>query len=573
MKGDPKDISGKKFNVNGVNYEGDDLIYFNNKSLLDKVYFIFGGAGTGKTTAIARTLKLMLEKSDATFITMAPGEAQVRSLSESLGLDPNLGRTKEQFFDIIRGTKETNPNFIDWSLATAEQNQHKQQLINASLTSNDPFIGNSEFKFLFIDEASLFTEAEYQLLNTWASQNNVIIIALGDLKQNSVKFSDGQTSGIGDTFHIKSPGLTAALRANNNGKIDNYAILRNTVERAEAQLFEDPAMDAREMAAFTSAMLASGIQLRYFEDFADQEKTKWEIRGEKFIDSTNEAFWITLEQFKQRGSVLIVTDNVEKYAKVKDGATVDENVEIRNSKDAQGGEFDFVIIDKDWNKENSGNSYFMIKDLYTLTQRSRVGSLIIDNGIKKALNISNPSNPSAWQEFKLPAQEVSNYKQYRQEILGFVPRPVDDISNLSPVEKPVSTISEEAAAKPAEPAPVKTETKKTEKENRSKKDTSNPTANDIDSNKGEKAELHETADLATEPKVEEDNELTASENQEDVVTPVDAQPSGVMESSAESIVTRKNNRLTNKEQIQRLVNEATADGRSIMPINYDDYGR
>lgn len=347
LKGTEEELASKKVNINGITYDADDIIYFNNKSIIDRIFYIFGGAGTGKTTAIAKTLKLMLEKSDATFITMAPGEAQVRALSESLDINPNLGRTKEQLFDIIRGTQESNPKFVNWSNAVAEQNQHKEKLINPALAANsDPFLGNSKFKFLFIDESSLFTEAEYQLLNTWAKQNDVIIIALGDLKQNPVKYKDGQTSGINDTFHIKSPSLTAALRQNNNGKIDNYVILRNLVEKAEAQLFEDPAIDAREMAAFTNAMLASGVQLRYFEGYTDQEQTQWEIRGEKFVRETDDAFWINLEQLKTRGSVLIVTDNEEKYSKVKDASNASENVEIRNSRDAQGGEFDFVIIDK-----------------------------------------------------------------------------------------------------------------------------------------------------------------------------------------------------------------------------------
>ena len=55
-------------------------------------------------------------------------------------------------------------------------------------------------------------------------------------------------------------------------------------------------------------------------------------------------------------------------------------VHVRADK-VQGGEYDYVIIDKKW----SGSRYSAARDFYTLTQRSSKGTVFVDNGISSLL--------------------------------------------------------------------------------------------------------------------------------------------------------------------------------------------
>lgn len=215
----------------------------------------------------------------------------------------------------------------------------------------------------------------------------------------------------------------------------------------------------------------------------------------------------------------------------------------------------------------------MLKDLYTLTQRSRIGSLIIDNGVKTALNISNPSNPGAWMEFNLPTREIQAYKANRMAVLQQVPRPTDDTYNIKPVEKPEPNISrEESITQRSEPLPAKTETKKTEVESRKTPVTTNPINTSVSENEGQKPESHETTNIAYEPETVQNNEVTTRLNEEETITDVDRQPSGVEVENTEPI--NKERQIRQRAVISNveLMSNLTQD-KNVLALNNDDYTR
>jgi hypothetical protein len=58
-----------------------------------------------------------------------------------------------------------------------------------------------------------------------------------------------------------------------------------------------------------------------------------------------------------------------------------------------------VVIDKKWT--HGGSKYNAVRDLYTLTQRSRRGSVIVDRGMKNLLGLDNISRVTAKQNIAI----------------------------------------------------------------------------------------------------------------------------------------------------------------------------
>ena len=117
----------------------------------------------------------------------------------------------------------------------------------------------------------------------------------------------------------------------------------------------------------------NSIKLKYFE-------TTETFGGEKFINSSDEVPKIVEKLSKLSSDIAIITDNPAKYTAIN-------NVKVVGLDSVQGDEFEFAIIDKSW-KDTSGKHYLTLKDLYTLTQRSTKGTIIVDNGVSLDLKLN-----------------------------------------------------------------------------------------------------------------------------------------------------------------------------------------
>jgi hypothetical protein len=88
-------------------------------------------------------------------------------------------------------------------------------------------------------------------------------------------------------------------------------------------------------------------------------------------------------KYVSRGKVTIITDDLNKYQDLPQG------VELKAYDKMQGMETDFVLVDVDFEKNNNfgGNpsKYATLRDLYTITQRSRIGTIVKQDGLTKAL--------------------------------------------------------------------------------------------------------------------------------------------------------------------------------------------
>jgi len=91
-------------------------------------------------------------------------------------------------------------------------------------------------------------------------------------------------------------------------------------------------------------------------------------------------------------TVAIITDDVAKYENLK---STHPNLTIVDAYRAQGGEFDYVIVDHDFSA-NEATLFDKIKDLNTVLSRAKVGSIIINNNSLSGITITNTARTASF---------------------------------------------------------------------------------------------------------------------------------------------------------------------------------
>ena len=130
--------------------------YIKNKLKLYNFYCTFGGAGTGKTTAVGYLLKTLFNETSS-FISLAPTSEQASKLATSIKADNSKIFNKADFIKAILGRELTTDDY---------------ELHNDYITLKDFIIpkvtslfDNTPNKILFIDEISRFTRPELELIS------------------------------------------------------------------------------------------------------------------------------------------------------------------------------------------------------------------------------------------------------------------------------------------------------------------------------------------------------------------------------------------------------------------------
>lgn len=417
------------------------------KAKLYNSSFIFGGAGVGKTVVIARLLARLLDSPDSEFLLLAPSETQVKKLKDSIGLSEEQVRTKS--IDDLFKEITSNPNGIEKTNIEKVNNRYlKPKKISAKATDS-VFSISKKRKYIIMDEVACFNSVQLQLLSDWAKKNDVIIIGLGDQKQISAKITyqtgldkngkpilHSDYAGVEDCLLIKSPALTASLRASNIAKLDNYNVLDYKLSKILDEYALHPEYDSLKLSAITDAQLQEGINL-YYDTSNDR------IVGEKAVKDSTELINYINKVKKLGGSIVIYADDPSKYTTFKN----DSNITILPPTNINGGEYSYTFVDIDWKKRadiyNNGNinKFALLQDLYTITQRSTVATVFVNNGLitdesnskeKGLLNITNRKSANANALPELTKDSINSFKQERIEALKGLTHSSDYELNLSP---------------------------------------------------------------------------------------------------------------------------------------------
>nr|DAE19959.1 MAG TPA: protein of unknown function DUF2075 [CrAss-like virus sp. ctYsL76] len=213
--------------------------------------------------------------------------------------------------------------------------------------------------------------------------------------------------GIEDTFVIKTPDLIAPLRPNNIAKYDNYTRLATALDAVYEEYYNNPTISPSVLNDFTKQYLMTNkIELKYFEDTDT-------FGGEKIVPENDVLNHI--DKLKRLSDdVAIITDHPEKYNTVN-------GVKIVPLNSVQGDEFDYVIIDKNFRIDDSDTirsrgDYYKLKDIYTLSQRSRKGTIIVNNGINDS--ITSKLDPTSSGSIEMPQSQIDEFKSWRLNLLA-----------------------------------------------------------------------------------------------------------------------------------------------------------
>ena len=381
------------------------------KDILPNVSVVLGGAGTGKTVAIAGISAEMLSfDDDVEFVYLAPSKKQADNLASNVQKSGTILTidSLDEFF-------EEKPTF-EYEL---DEKGNKTGIIKwkYKLNSKQLWTGGKKRKILIIDEVTLFNSAQIQALSELALNEGGLIWALGDSKQNQsvVKMSDNamQHTGLEDFTVVKSPELTTALRPSTVGKFDNALLLDSNLSEINRQAVDQDAVTIQTYNTITNSVVDK-IEFKYFEN----DETG-ELFGERIIEGTDNQVNEYLTKLSKLGTVAYITD---KNVALPDG------VEKIDASKAQGGEWDYVVIDKKWATDSK---YDTLRDLYTLTQRSTKGTVIVNNGLKSVLPVSSKQDATAAEPMSLNPTDLQEFINWKKDSLGGYVMDMDFIDDFN----------------------------------------------------------------------------------------------------------------------------------------------
>lgn len=379
--------------------------YIKSKTAFDSFVVVFGGAGTGKTTSVAKLITSIF--SDAEIITVAPSQNQVNILTNNIG-NVSKSFTKHDLIKSIIGHSLSDKDMI--SIA-----DDSSMALDPKITiGGDLIFGDSKQKILVLDEISLFTRPELEVLNKWANKNNITIIGLGDYRQNSKSINDSKNpkikyhTGILDGFIIKSSDLIAPMRPDNIAKSDNYFSMLRVLDEVYENYWNNPSILDTSIQNITTALLSEQpITFKYFDDGNN-------FGGEKIILQSDVRKWYNRLSKLSNKVVIIIGEDKRDYN------DLDPNV-IKTAEEIQGDEYDYVIIDKTFT-----NDYDQLKDIYTLTQRSKKGTLIVGGSLGNLYKdkLDNSSSGS----IVISQSQLDEYKNEKLNVWNKIPTQKIEIS-------------------------------------------------------------------------------------------------------------------------------------------------
>ena len=354
-----------------------------NRVVLYNSSFTSGVAGSGKTDAVSR---IIINKENS--YVSGPTELQVDTLHQKFNESKPV--SKEELFKLALGDnweKIVNPIIIEDGKETFNSTYYDKvtigpnQFLKLKLDTVKIQKIDSTPEQIIIDEITHFSTNELQILTEFAKLNKINLIFLGDTTQNG-KFKDNFYYNINPEITVawRTPKLSISLRDNNLQKIIN---LKSLLQMSE--LFGSATTQIEQIENYNKVKSEFFDNLT-FQYYLDEN----EFYGELITDDISKDF---LKILDKNSTIGVVGKEDSVYVKMfRDNGF---KVEVFSPVKIQGREYDYVIIDEDWNLElnqNTDNNSIIansiklenwVKRLYTMISRSKEGTIIIDNNLSK----------------------------------------------------------------------------------------------------------------------------------------------------------------------------------------------
>lgn len=408
---------------------------------------VIGVGGAGKSRAGAKQYAKLF---DNKVYLSGPTKNQIEQLKEII--EPGIEISVEDLLKSILGpsvyykmeSEIQNPesSYTTFRIISG-LDSNRSVLINSDTTVSDV---NQPVKALIFDEATHLPNAFIQVLTKWAEKNDIQILFMGDDLQNGAN-TVGENLSYEYTLGWRTPKLSISLRDANIQKINNL------------QQLIDPLQKARNSTEEEMNLMTSNLE-KLFSELKFHAYTGTTFSGDAIVKTITPEI---MSGMNVGNSMAFIGDvSSETYKQL---IAAGFNPTVLNAKEIQGREFDYVIIDRnDWPFPNSdlskdktklGKLFIFGKDLYTMISRSKLGTVIIDNGISDIIK-----SPTVFDKTTgtVPRLDVDGFKKIRLEQidkLDLSPVKIDDEPTPSPgpkkKTKPHISIEDESEPEQDEP--------------------------------------------------------------------------------------------------------------------------
>ena len=404
---------------------------------------IYGSAGTGKTSVVAKLISAM--NPDAKVFGTAMFEPQRIKLQESTGLDKTQIIDAEALLNSVlpdRNKRDSNNYSVNATLVDRAAVLKGDISLNLHSEFLNKTFDPKNNNIVIIDELTLFSSLDWNILDAIAEKYNITYIALGDEKQNSskaIRIKGPKSTWWGDASDLKFltvPTLTASFRTTNFAKDHNLKLLEVGIQQ-NIDIMKDPSKDWNDM----QKLVAEGSQPVVFDYLINDR-----VYGE-YITQSSADFKSVLDK------IINLNPDSEIVIVVKDGSEISkynsyksEKVKIVSIEHIQGNEGDFFFFDNTYQpKTNDELLWAKYKELYTMISRSKIGTVILDesDSILNELNIKSVEKRDSARETSSSEGQYSDYAENFVKIYG------------EPSSNPESEVEETSETEPAVRASIK----------------------------------------------------------------------------------------------------------------------
>lgn len=417
------------------------------------ITYIFGSAGTGKTTVMYKLLLLMLGETNENISVWfsAPKNTQAAKLKkdvlegtpdkiqsevlekqkllERLGLRDVLDRIRK---DMPKDITLTNQG----EFLKINENSYFGMAELESMLDQIQF-PNDLPNLILIDEITHFTALEQHLLNEVSKRTGVKIYGAGDIYQKGIDFNKINYN-VDRVSGIFAPNLFLTIRAQNNQKRYNNQLLFS-ISRQINKVWKN---GHQSNSTIFDTVLKEGLTLNYFRN----ENT---LNGEIIVPKLSSDLLRTLgNNIKQNPDAIIGILSEEEIseelkAQLEAYGIKENNYVIVDPDSVQGQEFDYFVFNLSTvGKEKS--IYDAIKALYTYISRAKNGTIIVkDSSVTYAgreLKLVSSENQLTEEVVPLDNSIIADLLKEEQSILEDLTDKADTIKNPFYFDKEMAKI-------------------------------------------------------------------------------------------------------------------------------------
>ena len=296
--------------------------------------------------------------------------------------------------------------------------QYKQESIkfNKDIVSKLKLNKNTVF---IIDEGTFISEGKLQVLSKLGDIFGIKCIMSGDRKQNGEFALDpnGKTyssTGVEDCVLSTAMELTSTIRAENVAQLNNVEALGEKVDRGFRFYLKNRGTSSEKISKNEKILGGDPVILTYSEgdDFFVGTKTVGSITDAK-------AYVNKFKKLAGDKTILIISDHKDDYKDLQG----DKQILVLDAHAAQGGEFDYVVVDKRFD----GYRYDQFRDINTILSRAKIGSVIVNKPeLKNLIHTDGPKDKSLATEpttISSSADQLTTWEKQNHDFLGEVKTP------------------------------------------------------------------------------------------------------------------------------------------------------